>query len=247
MTDRALGTAVAGATVLATTAYWRHMSPYSQSLGDFPYRSPVAWPESTPRIALTFDDGPNEPYTSQIASLLEARGISGTFFQVGRCVERHSEVTRDLAAAGHVIGNHSYSHRFTHGWTAREITGQVERAELVFGEHLGRVPALYRPPWLIRTAAMFDVLADHDLRPVSGEFCHALEPVQPSPRRIARRALAKARDGAILIFHDGYDDVGADRGNTVAAVEIVVDSLLDRGFTFVTVDALLGVPAYAAS
>ena len=63
-------------------------------------------------VALTFDDGPNEPYTSQIADILAATGIRGTFFQVGVCVQRHPETTRRLYEAGHVIGNHSFRHRF---------------------------------------------------------------------------------------------------------------------------------------
>jgi peptidoglycan/xylan/chitin deacetylase (PgdA/CDA1 family) len=245
MSRRAALAAATGAAVLAAGGYWRHMSPYSQALGEFPYRSREG-SERGRTVALTFDDGPNEPYTSQVASILETRNIAATFFQVGRCVERNPQVTRDLATAGHVIGNHSYSHRFASGWNRQDLTRQIELAQGVFAEHLGRLPSLYRPPWLIRTSAMFDVLAEHQLRPVSGEFCHAFEPLQPSPQRIARRTLAKAREGGILIFHDGYDDVGGPRDNTVAAVEIVVDTLLDRGFCFVTVDRLLGFPAYAS-
>lgn len=244
MTSRAALGAAAAVTTIAAGGYWRHMSPYSQALGAFPYRSrDNDRPERT--VALTFDDGPNEPYTSQVSAILAARNVSATFFQVGRCVERHPDVTRDLASAGHVIGNHSYSHSFGSGWKRPDLTREVDHAQEVFAEHLGHVPALYRPPWLIRTSATFDVLGGHSLRPVSGEFCHALEPLQPSPERIARRALAKARDGGILIFHDGYDDIGGARANTVAAVEIVVDSLTNRGFRFVTVAELLGIPAYA--
>ncbi len=236
-----------GAALAAATTYWRHLGPYSQALGDFPYRASRPHRRARPgrTVALTFDDGPNEPYTSQVAAILASRHLRATFFQVGRCVERHRGVTRDLAAAGHTIGNHSWSHRFGHGWNAVDLTREVERAQEVFAEHLGRQPALYRPPWLIRTAATFDVLDRHGLRPVSGEFCHALEPFQPSAQRIARRTLAKVRDGGIVIFHDGFDDRGGPRHQTVAAVEIVVDTLLERGYSFVTVDELLGLPAYA--
>ena len=96
----------------------------------------------------------------------------------------------------------------------------------------------------MRTPALFDVLAGHDLVAVSGEFCHAAEVVQPSPERIARRALAKARPGAILIFHDGFDGRGGNRSNTVTAVRLVVDRLVHDGYTLVTVDQLLDVVAY---
>ena len=88
------------------------------------------------------------------------------------------------------------------------------------------------------------MLRRRGLSPVSGEFCHALEVFQPPPQRIARRALAKARPGAILIFHDGFDAHGGNRAHTVAAVPIVITELIRRGYAFVTIDDLLGIPAY---
>src|SRR3954453_19700162 len=85
------------------------MSPYAQLLGPFPHRSRTGRPE----VALTFEDGPNEPYTSQIADYLGGKGIRATFFQVGRAVRAHPDVTARLARAGHVIGHHSDTHQFT--------------------------------------------------------------------------------------------------------------------------------------
>lgn len=243
--SRAFRVAAAGAG-LAGAAYWTLMSPYSQTLGAFPYRANGEGTEDEKTVALTFDDGPNEPYTSQIAALLADRGIAATFFQVGRCIQRHPDVTRTLVNAGHVIGNHSYSHSFTHCWNRPNLEDEVQRAQGIFGEVLGTRPALYRPPWLARTPALFDVLRERSLQPVSGEFCHPLEVLQPSPRGIARRALAKVRPGAIIIFHDGHDAKGGNRANTVAAVEIVADRLLASGYRFTTVDRLLGVPPYSS-
>lgn len=241
---RSLGVAATGAG-LAGAAYWTLMSPYSQALGAFPYRAHAGRTDETETVALTFDDGPNEPYTSQIAALLEDRAIAATFFQVGRCVQRHPEVTRALEGAGHVIGNHSYSHSFGRCWDRGSVADEIARAQGVFTDVLGTQPALYRPPWLARTPALFDVLRKRSLQAVSGEFCHAFEVAQPSPRSIARRALAKVRPGAIIIFHDGYDAKGGNRASTVAAVEIVADRLLAAGYRFTTVDRLLGVPAYS--
>jgi hypothetical protein len=84
---------------------------------------------------------------------------------------------------------------------------------------------LYRPPWLLRTPALPHVLTREGLQPVSGVFAHAFEVFQPSPNRIAKRAVAKARPGVIIIFHDGLESRGGDRTNTVAAVRIVVQEL----------------------
>jgi peptidoglycan/xylan/chitin deacetylase (PgdA/CDA1 family) len=216
------------------------MSPYSQMLGTFPYR---VWTEEKV-VALTFDDGPNEPYTSQIADCLDRRGIRGTFFQVGKCVERHPDVTGRLASAGHVIANHSYSHDIRKCVGQHALAAEQRNAEQVFLRLLDRRPALYRPPWLLRTPALMRILSERSMQPVSGLFCHPLEVFQPGPERIARRALATVRPGCMLIFHDGFDAIGADRGSTVEAVKIVVDRLVRSGYRFTTVDRLLGVRPY---
>ncbi len=244
MSHRQVGAAVTAVTAASLgAAYWRQMSPTSQAAGPFP----AAAPETGAQIlALTFDDGPNEPFTSEVAALLEARGIRGTFFQVGQCVERHPGVTRELAAAGHVIGNHSHRHAFHRGWTEGALRDEIGTAQDVLTGELGARPLLYRPPWLIRTAATFRVLDELGLRPVSGHFCHPLEPLQPDPARIARWTGDRvARPGRIVIFHDGFDNRGGDRSRTVAALEILLDRWQTEGYSFVTVDELLGSPAYA--
>jgi peptidoglycan/xylan/chitin deacetylase (PgdA/CDA1 family) len=230
----------AGLGVAVGASYWTLMSPYSQLLCEFPYR---AWTQPS-LVSLTFDDGPNEPYTSQIADFLDRRGIQGTFFQVGKCVERHPDVTERLASAGHVIGNHSYSHDIRKCVGKRALSAEQRQAEHVFLQLLGRRPALYRPPWLLRTPALARILRERATQPVSGLFCHPLEVLQPGPERIARYALATVRPGCMLIFHDGFDARGADRSSTVEAVKIVVDRLIRSGYRFTTVDRLLGVPAY---
>jgi peptidoglycan/xylan/chitin deacetylase (PgdA/CDA1 family) len=230
----------AGIAGVTAAGYWTMMSPYSQLLGPFPCRADT----EDKIIALTFDDGPNEPYTSQIADVLARAGIRATFFQVGECVDRYPQVTARLARDGHVVGDHSHSHRLTWCLTARAQRSQTRAAQQALTRALGRTPALYRPPWLLRTPTLPAVLRQQGLTAVSGEFCHALEVFQPSPRWIARRALAKARPGAILIFHDGFDANGGKRANTVAAVPMVIAELTRRGYRFVTIDDLLGIPAY---
>ena len=202
-------------------------------------RSPIGRRARRERVvALTFDDGPNEPYTSQIADFLDEHDIKATFFQVGRAVDRHPQVTARLVANGHVIGHHGYAHRFGLYLRRNSLAADMQQGLDSFAA-LGLRPALYRPPWLLRIPALGKIAAGHHLQVISGEFCHALEVFQPAPDRIARRALAKAGPGSILIFHDGFDGRGGNRASTVGAVKIVVEGLIRKGYRFTTVDRLL--------
>lgn len=220
--------------------WWLCFSPYSQVFGAFPYRG------KTRRrvIALTFDDGPNEPYTSELADFLAKKHIRATFFQVGSCVERYPEVTRRLFADGHTIANHSLTHRFRNCFLQPTFGREVAGTQAILQKTIGKTPYLFRSPWLWHQPLLMRTLRKQGLRPISGEFGHAFEAFRPSSQRMVRRALPKARPGAILIFHDGFDARGGDRSNSVAAVKQVVEVLEQQGYSFVTVDELLGIAPY---
>jgi peptidoglycan/xylan/chitin deacetylase (PgdA/CDA1 family) len=226
--------------VVGLGAYWVFLSPYSQLFGAYPWRGEA----TEPVVALTFDDGPNEPYTSQIVDYLNSRNVRATFFQVGRCVERFPDTTATIAEAGHVVGNHSLTHRFGTYLRPGRFERELERTQQILAATLGKTPALVRSPWLWRQPALLRMLRRRKLQPVSGVFCHALEVFQPDAATIARRAVAKTKPGTILIFHDGFDSRGGKRGQTARAVEITTEALLARGYRFVTVDELLHLPAY---
>jgi peptidoglycan-N-acetylglucosamine deacetylase len=224
----------------AGMAYWLFMAPSGPWARRYPYRARRA----DRVVALTFDDGPNEPYTSQILDILDSRGVRATFFHVGHCVERHPAVVERVVDAGHVVGNHSLSHRFGTYLRPGAYSREVERTQRILARVTGRVPALARTPWLWRHPGLLRMLRRNGLHPVAGEFGHELEVFQPSGVRMARRAIAKTRPGSILIFHDGFDGHGGDRGETVVAVRETIDGLLAQGYRFVTVDELLEVSPY---
>lgn len=234
------GAAALGAASAAGAGYLLTMSTSSQILGTFPYRADGVGLQ----VALTFDDGPNEPFTRRIARTLTAAGVRGTFFQVGQAVRRDPDTTQALLAEGHVIGNHSHSHRYHRGFGRDAIAAEIDQAQEAFDDCAGIVPALYRPPWLTRTPALFRLLREREMTAVSGTFCHALEVAQIRGARIAKVAERRTDPGSIVIFHDGYNGVGASRHSTVVAVEMLLDHLLQAGYEPVTVDQLLGVPAY---
>lgn len=230
------------AVLILTALYWLFMSPSSQLFGNYPSRL-----KTDERIvALTFDDGPNQPYTSQIASYLTSKNIRATFFQVGACVEKFPSVSRNIAESNHVIANHSTSHKFHKYFTQPSFTKEIAQNQIIIQERTGKTPALYRSPWLMRHPWLFSTVKKNGLQPVAGIFCHPLEPWQPSAARIAKSAIRKTKPGVILIFHDGREGRVGDRSQTVEAVKMTVEALLNKGYTFVTVDELLGIPAYQA-
>lgn len=233
---------VAGALagVLAVAGYRAVFGSRSQLFGAFPYSGAT----SARVVALTFDDGPNEPYTSRLLDILAERNVTATFFAVGRCAERFPEVTRRLVAEGHVLGNHSYDHAFSTYGTEPRQRDQIRRGADTLHAITGMAPALYRPPWLCHPSWVLRSAADAGLQVVSGTFASPVEIVQPPARWMTADGLRRARPGGILILHDGREARGGDRGQTVAAVGPLIDGLRDRGYTFATVDQLLGVAPY---
>ena len=244
-TRRLLAAGLSGAALYA--GYTAGFGQRSQLFGEFPYQASAADASvqaSSKRIALTFDDGPNEPYTSQLLDLLERHRVRATFFQVGRCAERFPSATRRVVEAGHLLGNHSYHHEFGRYLREPAQRTEISRAQQTLTAIAGCTPALYRPPWLCHWPWVLRSVREQALAPVSGLFAHPFEVFQPPAPVLARSAERLAAPGRVLIFHDGFDSRGGRRGATVAAVELLVPRLLERGYEFVTVAELLGVPGY---
>ncbi len=232
--------AAAGVGMTAGLAYWTGFSGRSQLFGELPFRGVT----EEKVVALTFDDGPNEPFTSRLLDVLDRRAVRATFFQVGRCADRFPSTTRRVLQSGHVLGNHSFSHSFTRYFTEPDQRREIERAQEVLQRVAGVTPALYRPPWLCSWPWVLRSVSDQGLQVVSGTFGHPLEIFQPSGERMAAAAAKITRPGSMIIFHDGQEARGGRRDQTVAAVAPLIDRLRDWGYRFVTVDELLGVPAY---
>jgi len=225
---------------VAALGYRSVFGSRSQLFGSFPYQGDGA----TREVALTFDDGPNEPYTSRLLDILDDRGVRATFFQVGRCAERFPACTRRVVDSGHVLGNHSYSHTFRRYLTEPRQSREIDRTSTSLHEIAGVWPALYRPPWLCHLPWVLDSVRTRRMTVVSGTFGHPLEVFQPAAARMAAGAAKRARPGAILILHDGREARGGPRAQSVATVGLLIDRLRDQGYGFTTVDRMLGVPAY---
>ena len=231
-----------GVSALGAAVYLTAFRPRSQVFGSFPYAAQTA--EKV--VALSFDDGPNEPYTSRLLDTLDTYNVKATFFQVGRCAQRFPSTTRRVVQSGHVLGNHSYSHSFTSYLKQPRQEIEISRSQEVFYSITGLTPVLYRPPWLCHWPWVLSSLRQHELRVVSGTFAHPLEIMQPPAAKLAESAARLTRPGTILIFHDGQEARGGPREQSVAAIGPLIDRLADRGYRFTAVDQLLGISAHAS-
>lgn len=199
-----------------------------------------AWrgPRTARRLALTFDDGPDATWTPRVLDALGAAGARGTFFLIGERAEREPALVRRIAAEGHEIGNHSWSHRSLWlcgpGATAREIARAHDRLAAL----TGAPPRHFRPPWGMVNAAMFLVLRR------LGERC-VFWSIQPEGRRPVAaerqvaRVLGRAHPGAIVDLHDA-EGTPAAPARLVRALPAMLAGLRERGYAFTTVAELVG-------
>ena len=192
-------------------------------------------------IALTFDDGPNDPFTTQIADIIESYGGKATFFVVGKNCERFPATAKKMQERGHQIGAHSYRHAFHRYIVDPLYNDEIARTKTVL-QNQGVAATIFRFPWLFRTPWLLSSVKNAGYEAiVSGQFSHAFEPFQVSAHKIIANTLKIARPGAIIIFHDGYNAKPADRTQTVAAVKEVTKILAAQGYQFVTVSKLLSI------
>lgn len=197
-------------------------------------------PRDTPLVALTFDDGPTDPPTTQVLNTLAHYGVKATFFLVGSNVEAYPETARRIAREGHSIGNHSYRHYRLDALTDFYYR-DVARAQQVLRAIIGVEPRLYRSPYGLHTPWQLAAVRRLGLQTVVWDV-NAYDWVRTTSEVIiARRVMAHVRPGSIILLHDGDHNRHSDRNPTVQALPHIIELLQDRGYRFVTVPELLSI------
>lgn len=236
----ALPIAALASFTLFAVAFTGATSPRSSWFGDLTWHGP----RSSNQVALTFDDGPNGDTTLEVARILEAAGVRGTFFEVGKAVVQQPEIARALVERGHIVGDHSFSH--TELGFLRAGYPELKTTQKAIASAAGVCPALYRPPHGSHTPFLSRTMSNNGLRIVTWDVS-ATDWTEADPARLARNIVAKARPGSIILLHDGLDGrVGADRSVVVAALPAILAGLKAKGLTPVGLDTLLGVQPYQA-
>lgn len=219
-------------TAVLTAAWGLSRSTTVQVFGDIVARVPT----EEKLVALTFDDGPTRAGLDELLPVLRARGAKATFFLVGSELERRPDLGRRIAAEGHELGNHSYSHQRMVFKSPTFVSAELEKTDHLIRAAGHQGPIHFRPPYgkkLIvlpylldqqrRTTITWDLAPESDLE------------VAASSEGIVGHVLSRAKPGSIILLHVMYPS----RTTSMKAVPGIIDGLQAQGYRFVTVSELL--------
>ncbi len=191
-----------------------------------------------PRVALTFDDGPDPAYTPRVLDALADAGVRATFFMVGRRVAAAGQIARAAAAAGHDLGNHTYSHRHLWSLPPGATVAEVDRGAAALAHATGAMPRYFRPPWgtfnwaaYIRAGQLRELRVLWSVRP-EGLI------VAADAARMTALVVRQAHPGAIVNLHDCGGHPSTPR-ETAVALPSMIAGLRRRGFDIVPLRELL--------
>ena len=188
-------------------------------------------------IALSFDDGPSES-TPELLELLARHGVPATFFQCGANVRRLPQVSREVAARGHEIGNHTDTHAKLYFQSPLFIYRELARAQQTIEQTTGVLPRLFRAPYGARWFGLRQ--AQHRLGLVGVMWSTLALDWKWPEQRVLQRLLDGARNGAIFCLHDGRRlESRPDVRATLGAVRALLPKLMEQGFHFEKVTDIL--------
>ncbi len=232
-----LGLALTGVASLAAavTAGYQSMAPTGQWYG----RTFTSLARGTKQLALTYDDGPNDPHTLRLLEVLARHQVQATFFQIGRYVQQRPEITREIVKAGHVVGNHTFTHPLLTFKSADEIRQQLSSCRSALQGAIGDHANLFRPPFGGRRPTVLRIARELGLEPimwnVTGYDWNA-----PPSAAIEQKVTMQIRGGDVILLHDGgHKQMGADRSQTVLATDRLITRYKAEGYEFVTIPQMM--------
>ena len=231
----AIGLAGVAVSAAALSAGYQSMAPTGQWYG----RTFTSLARGTKQLALTYDDGPNDPHTLRLLEGLAKHNVRATFFLIGRYVQQRPDIVREVVKAGHVIGNHTFTHPLLTFKTAAEVRKELSDCRSAIQDAVGEHSNLFRPPFGGRRPAVLHVVRDLGLEPimwnVTGYDWNA-----PPAAVIETKVSSQMRGGDVVLLHDGgHKQMGADRSQTVLATDHLITRYKSEGYDFVTIQQML--------
>ena len=234
----AIGLAGVAASAAAISAGYQSMAPTGQWYG----RTFTSLARGTKQLALTYDDGPNDPHTMRVLEVLARHNVRATFFLIGRYVQQRPEIVREVVKAGHVIGNHTFTHPLLTFKSSAEVRKELTDCRSAIQDAVGKHSSLFRPPFGGRRPAVLRIARELGLEPimwnVTGYDWNA-----PPAVVIEKKVSSQIRGGDVILLHDGgHKQMGADRSQTVLATDHLITRYKSEGYDFATIQQMLEGP-----
>jgi len=227
-----LGLGVAGA---ASAAGYQSMAPTGRWYG----RTFTGLESGSKRIALTYDDGPNDPHTLKLLEVMARHEVHATFFMIGRYVRQRPDIVLDVSRAGHVIGNHTLTHPLLIFESAARTRAELVECRAALTDAVGKHSNLFRPPFGGRRPVTLRIARDLGLETVMWNVT-GYDWNAPSAAHVEKKVMGQTHGGDVVLLHDGgHRAMGADRGPTVIATDNLIRRYKDQGFQFVTVTEMM--------
>ena len=218
----------------AASAGYQSMAPTGQWYG----RTFAGGMRGSKQIALTYDDGPNDPHTMKLLDVLAKHGVRATFFMIGHYVQQRPDIARAVAQAGHVVGNHTFTHPLLIFKSAEQTRTELVKCRSALQDAIGEHSNLFRPPFGGRRPATLRVARSLGLETVMWNVT-GYDWNAPPAAVIEKKVARQMRGGDVILLHDGgHRAMGADRAQTVIATDSLIHQYKDQGYEFVTTEEM---------
>ncbi len=197
-----------------------------------PHRLPK--PYASGHIALTFDDGPSDPYTLEILDILDQFDVKAMFFCIGENVQKHPEIAKAIFERGHEVAVHSMTHRVLPKLGKHEIQDEIVQATKVIQDICGEPPKFFRCPKGFKSRTVERIVKASNQKMIG--FSYPLYDVEnPPPQEIVDRALNRIREGDILLMHDGFAaNKPGRRDSLVSALPKILRGIQEKGLSVIS-------------
>lgn len=225
----------AATAVLLSAAGWHSMVPKSQLYG----RTFIGLERGSKLLALTYDDGPNDPWTPRLLEVLARHDVRATFFMLGRFVHQRPDIARMVAESGHAIGNHTLSHPNLIFSSPARVQAQIDECDRALTDAVGEHSNLFRPPFGGRRPDVLATARRKGFIPVMWSVS-AYDWNTDPPGKVERKVANQIRGGDVILMHDGgHLAMGTDRSASVAATDRIITRFRSEGYRFVTVPEMI--------
>ncbi len=189
------------------------------------------------KIAITFDDGPDES-TLSILEVLEKYNVRSTFFCIGKQVDDYPHIVKKIIEKGHIIGNHTYSHsKLIDLYGTKKFVKEIIDADDSIKNTTGKIPLLFRPPYGVTNPNIAKAVKKTGHK-VIGWNKRSFDTTIPSEKVILKRITKNLKPGDVILLHD-------TKMITVTVLEQLLLFLQKNNYTTVTIDELFSIQAYA--